>query len=169
MKALAFILIGMFIMTASELSWAQKDISKHPNCTYCGMDRAKFAHSRVLIKYSDRSTFGACSLHCAAIDMAVNLHKAPEAILVGDYNTKKLIDAESAMWVIGGAQRGVMTQRAKWAFEDLEDAKTFIREHGGELAAFGQAIKTSYEDMYHDTRMVHEKHKMKRMKEDTNN
>jgi copper chaperone NosL len=163
MKKLAYIVVGFFILAASELSWAQEDISKHPNCTYCGMDRAKFAHSRVLIEYDDGSTFGACSLHCAAIDLAVNIHKAPESILVGDYSSKKLINAESAIWVIGGNQAGVMTQRAKWAFEHLADANTFIKKHGGDLAYFEQAIKTSYEDMYHDTRRIHEKHKMRRM------
>jgi copper chaperone NosL len=162
MKKLTYIVV-CFILAVSSLGWAQEDVSKHPNCTYCGMDRAKFAHSRVLIEYNDGSTFGACSLHCAAIDMAVNIHKAPESILIGDYSNKKLIDAESAIWVIGGDQPGVMTQRAKWAFEHLADANAFIKNHGGFLASFEQAIKTSYEDMYHDTRMIHEKHKMKRM------
>lgn len=37
--------------------------------------------------------------------------------MVGDYNTKRLIDAEKAVWVIGGGKQGVMTKRAKWAFE----------------------------------------------------
>jgi copper chaperone NosL len=168
MKKLAYIVVG-FILAASGLGWAQEDVSKHPNCTYCGMDRAKFAHSRVLIEYDDGSTFGACSLHCAAIDMAVNIQKAPESILVGDYSNKKLINAESAIWVIGGDIAGVMTKRAKWAFEHLADANTFIKNHGGYLASFEQAIKTSYEDMYHDTRMIHEKRKMKRMEKETDN
>jgi copper chaperone NosL len=163
MKKLAYFVVGFIVFAVSESSWAQEDISAHPNCTYCGMDRAKFAHSRVFIEYEDGSTFGACSLHCAAIDMAVNIHKAPKSILVADYSNKKLIDAESAIWVIGGNQAGVMTARAKWAFEYLADANSFIKNHGGDLASFERAIKTSYEDMYHDTRMIHEKHKMKRM------
>lgn len=169
MKKLVFWVVGIFILTGFGLSWAQEDVSKHPNCTYCGMDRAKFAHSRVLIEYDDGSSFGACSLHCAAIDMAVNIDKAPEAIRVGDYGNKNLIDAEKAIWVIGGDQMGVMTKRAKWAFENLADANSFIKGHGGNLSTFEQAIKASYEDMYQDTRMIHERRKMKRMKEKEGN
>ena len=47
------------------------DIAEHASCAYCGMDRAKFAHSRMYIVYDDGSTFGACSIHCTAVDMAV--------------------------------------------------------------------------------------------------
>lgn len=164
MKKVAIVL-GVFILAGVTLSWAQEDISNHPNCPYCGMDRAKFAHSRVLIEYDDGTSFGGCSLHCAAIDMAVNIDKAPVSIRVGDYSTKKLIDAENATWVIGGDQMGVMTRRAKWAFENQADADNFIKGHGGEAATFEEAVKATYEDMYHDTRMIHEKRKMKRMKE----
>jgi copper chaperone NosL len=169
MKKSVFIVVWIFALTGFGLSWAQEDVSKHPNCTYCGMDRAKFAHSRVLIEYDDGSTFGACSLHCAAIDMAVNIDKAPKAIYVGDYGNKKLIDAEKAIWVIGGDQMGIMTKRAKWAFENQADADSFTKGHGGELATFEQAIKASYEDMYQDTRMIREKRKMKRMKQKAGN
>lgn len=158
-----------FLMALVGSSWAQEDVVKHPNCTYCGMDRAKYAHSRVLIEYDDGTTFGACSLHCAAIDMAVHIDKAPIAIHAGDYGSKKLIDAETAIWVLGGDQMGVMTRRAKWAFENQADADSFIKGHGGEIATFEQAIKASYEDMYQDTRMIHERRKMKRMKEKMGN
>ena len=143
---------------------AEDDIAKHASCPYCGMDREKFAHSRVYIEYDDGSTFGACSIHCAAIDMAVNIDKGPVFIGVGDFNTKKLIDAEEAAWVIGGDKMGVMTKRAKWAFASQADAEKFVKEHGGNLASFEEAIKASYEDMYNDTRMIREKRKMMRMK-----
>ncbi|MDZ7698252.1 MAG: nitrous oxide reductase accessory protein NosL [Deltaproteobacteria bacterium] len=140
------------------------DIIKVPSCPLCGMDRQKFAVSRVFIEYDDGSDFGACSLHCAAIDMAVNIDKAPVKIWVGDYNTKDLINAETAFWVIGGKKMGVMTKRAKWAFKTKEAAGRFVQEFGGELSDFEGAAKAAYEDMYQDTRMIREKRKMKRMK-----
>ncbi len=143
---------------------AADDIAKHPSCTYCGMDREKWAHSRVLIEYDDGSTFGACSVHCAAIDMAVHIDKAPVKILVGDYQTKNLIDAENAFWVIGGNKVGVMTKRAKWAFKDGNAAGAFMKENGGKLSTFEDAIEASYEDMYNDTKMIRERRKEKRMK-----
>jgi nitrous oxide reductase accessory protein NosL len=116
----------------------------------------------MLIVYDDGTEVGACSLHCAAIDLAINIDKSPKTIYVGDFNTKKLIDAEQAFWVIGGNKPGVMTKRAKWAFEKKADAEAFIAKEGGTIANLDQAIKASYEDIYTDTRMIRERRKMKR-------
>jgi copper chaperone NosL len=157
-------LIVLGLAGGARIASAQEDVTKHPSCPYCGMDRAKFAHSRVLVDYEDGSSFGACSLHCAAVDMAVHIDKTPKSIMVGDYNTKELIDAETATWVIGGNKMGVMSKRAKWAFESKEDADKFIKENGGKQAGFEEAIKASYEDMHEDTKMIRERRKEKRMK-----
>ncbi len=156
--------LAMIALFAAAAVAAEPDIDKHASCKYCGMDRAKFAHSRVYVEYDDGSTFGACSIHCAAIDMAVNIDKGPVLIQVGDYGTKKLIAAESAVWVIGGSKPGVMTRRAKWAFEKKADAEAYFKENGGAMADFEAAIKASYEDMYQDTQMIRERRKMKREK-----
>lgn len=153
---------GMLLVVGAPV-YAQGDIEKHPSCKYCGMNREMFSHSRVLVVYDDGSEFGACSLHCAAVDLAINLDKTPVSIHVGDVNTKKLIDGEKAFWVLGGDRPGVMTKRAKWAFENKADAEAFVKAHGGTLVTFDQAIKACYEDMYGDTKMIREKRKMKRM------
>jgi nitrous oxide reductase accessory protein NosL len=86
--------------------------------------------------------------------------------MVGDYGTKKLIDAEKASWVIGGNKMGVMTKRAKWAFEKKEDAEKFVKENGGKISSFDDAMKATYEDMYADTKMIRERRKMKKMEHD---
>lgn len=130
------------------------DLTKHPACPHCGMDREKFAHSRMLLTYTDGSEFGACSLHCAALELAVRLEKTPASMQVADYNTKKLIDAEKAAWVIGGAKPGVMTRVAKWAFEKEADALAFIKEHQGKLASFDDAMRATFEEMYGDVKML---------------
>ena len=164
MKKTLCLIIGMVIcMLMAGPVLAQDDIKKHASCKYCGMDREKFAHSRIFIEYDDGTTEGTCSLHCAAIDFAVNIDKTPKAIRVGDYNTKKLIDTEKAFWIIGGSKMGVMTKRAKWAFEKKEDAQKFMKENNGRLATFDEAMKAAYEDMYQDTKMVREMRKKKRM------
>ncbi|MGZ3535803.1 MAG: nitrous oxide reductase accessory protein NosL [Thermodesulfobacteriota bacterium] len=159
--ALIFVLlIGTFIFAQ-----AQEDIQKHPSCKYCGMDRKQFVHTRILIEYDDASTVGTCSIHCAAIDLALNIDKTPKAVRVGDYNSKALINAEKVFWVIGGNKMGVMTKKAKWAFDKKEDAEKFIKENGGENATFDVAMKTAYEDMYADTKMIRERRKMKKMEQ----
>ena len=159
--ALAVVLVlisGIFVFAQ-----AQEDIQKHSACKYCGMNRQQFAHSRVLIDYDDASVVGCCSIHCAAVDLAINIDKTPKAIQVGDYNSKALIDAEKAFWVIGGSKMGVMTKRAKWAFEKTDDAEGFVRENGGRTANFNEAMRAAYEDMHEDTMMIRERRKMKKM------
>ncbi len=158
------IAVMILVLAVAGLALAQEDIQKHPSCSYCGMDRGKFAHSRIYIEYDDGSTIGTCSLHCAAMDLALNIDKTPKRILVGDYKEKGLIDAEKAFWVMGGSKMGVMTQRAKWAFRTKEDAERFIAENGGKMVSFEEAMKSAYEDMYDDTKMIRERRKMKRMK-----
>ena len=87
--------------------------------------------------------------------------------MVADYNKKNLIDAEKASWVIGGKIPGVMTKTAKWAFADKKDAEAFIKENGGKLANFEDAMKATYDDMYNDTKMIREKRaKMKAMQKE---
>lgn len=164
MKRLLFsgILVGLILLFSGFVS-AQEDIKKHPACKYCGMDRQKFAHSRMFVEFEDGSAEGTCSLHCAAIDFALNIDKTPRLMQVGDYNTKNLIDAEKAYWVLGGGKPGVMTKRAKWAFAKKEDAEKFIAENGGSPIPFEAAFRAAYEDMYADTKMIQERRKMRRM------
>jgi copper chaperone NosL len=164
MKRLGIFMFTMVVgLSFTGIVWAQNDIQNHPACKYCGMDRAKFAHSRVFIQNDDGTTEGTCSLHCAAVDLALNIDKTPRAIMVGDFSTKNLIDVERAFWVIGGKKMGVMTKRAKWAFEKQEDADKFVKENGGVMATFDEVMKGAYEDMYADTKMIREKRKMAKM------
>ncbi len=157
--AIAFLLTGI-----AAFAETNKDILSHKNCKYCNMDREKFAHSRMLLEYGDGSTIGTCSIHCTAIDLAQAFDNQPKAISVADYPSKNLIDAEKAIWVIGGSKPGVMTKVAKWAFAEKGAAEAFLKENGGKLANFDDAIKATYEDMYSDTKMIREKRaKMKMM------
>ena len=146
------------------VGFGSDDIQQEPTCKYCGMDRGKFAHSRMLVIYDDGTALGTCSIHCLAVDLALNIDKTPQSLQVGDFNSKKLIDAEKAFWVIGGNKPGVMTKQAKWAFEKKEDAEKFIMLNGGTLATFDAAIKAAYEDMYADTKMIRDKRKKMKMK-----
>lgn len=162
MKKLYVLMVVMVCcLLVSGIAFAQQDdIKKHPSCKYCGMDREKVSHSRMYLEYDNGSTEGVASLHCAALDLATNTDTTPKAIMVGDYNTKNLIDAEKAFWVVGGTKTGVMTARAKWAFDKKENAEKFISENGGKLSTFDEAMNAAYEDMYKDTKMLRDKKKM---------
>lgn len=157
---LIFFLCVPFFGSAVVTS-AEKDAAESSCCKYCGMSLAKLAHSRVCMTYDDGISARVCSLHCAAIEMLISLDKEARTIMVGDYNSKKLIDAGRAYWVIGGSEKGVMTTRAKWAFKKKKDAGKFVKEYGGKLGTFDDALKATFEDMYpDDIEMIREKRKM---------
>ncbi len=160
---LPLILVGL-LLAISATAQAQDDVQKSPSCIHCGMDRATFAHSRMLVTYDDGTATGTCSIHCLALDLAMNIDKAPSSIAVGDFNSKELVDAEKAFWVIGGKKPGVMTKEGKWAFAKKEDAEAFVKDNGGKLATFDEAMKATFENMYADTKMIREKRQMKKMK-----
>jgi len=147
---IAFLLIAGSIFAA--------DVS----CRYCGMRKALYGHSWVVIYHDDILVGEFCSLHCASIDMALNTDRTPKTILVGDYYSKKLIDADRAYWVVGGSKMGVMTTRAKWAFDRRQDAERFMAEYGGETATFDTAMKAAFEDMYLDILMIQKRRRLMR-------
>ena len=124
------------------------DITSHPKCAYCGMDRKQYAYSRVLLKYRDGSEVGLCSVHCAGLDLALHPEKVPARIMVGTYDRGNLVDAEKAVWVLGGAKHGTMSIRGKWAFEKKEDAEEFMRDFGGSIADFHNVMTAAFEDMW---------------------
>ncbi len=162
MKILLFSILLLFFFSTGYVL-AQTDIAEHKSCRYCNMDRQRYSHSRMFIRYSDGSAVAVCSLHCAAVDLARNTDNAPLSIEVADYISTRLIRAETAFWVIGGNRQGVMTSKAKWAFEKKADAEAFIRECGGRPASYEEAIREAYVDIYKDSRMIRGKRMMHRM------
>jgi copper chaperone NosL len=148
----------VFCLFAGSILWAlENDVKELSACKYCGMNRETFAHSRMLVEYADGTRVGLCSLHCAAVDLAANMGMKVKAIMVADYDTKQLMDAGNAAWILGGNKPGVMTRRAKWAFSDKSAAGAFAKENGGTLIAFDDAMKAAYEDMWEDTQMIRER------------
>jgi len=164
-RHVVYLTVAVFLMFGGLLiAQSKADIDAHKECKYCGMNRGMFDYSRMLIEYEDGSSAAVCSAHCAAVELANSIDKTPKAIKVGDFNSKQLIDAEKAVWVVGGAKQGVMSKRGKWAFEKKEDAEAFLKTNQGSMAVFEEAMKMAYEDMYDDTRAIRERRKMKRMK-----
>lgn len=168
MKRTALVAAAVFCLIFSgSLAMGQHQAKQDgDSCAYCGMDRQKFAHSAMTIEYEDGTKTGTCSLHCAAVDLALNIDKTPKQILVGDYLSKKPIDAATACWTIGGDQPGVMTKRAKWAFENKAECEKFAGEHGAKVTDFDESVKAAYEDMYTDTKMIRDKRKAMKQKQE---
>ncbi len=148
---LALLMIVMWSLSIGGIACAQNDMKTRAECKHCGMDRGAFAYSRMLIEYTDGTTVGTCSIHCAAIDLALNKGKALKAIMVGNYKSKALIEAKKAIWVLGGKKKGVMTRNPTWAFAQKADADAFIAENGGKIVNYETALKAAYKELDADT------------------
>lgn len=139
-----WILLLAALLALSTTALAQVEAPE--SCRLCGMDRAAFAQSRMLVVYASGNTVGTCSLNCAVIEMKNRPETRVKALMVGDYRTKTLLDARAATWVIGGQMTGVMTEVAKWAFASRVEAEQFIAEHGGTLASFDECLQLALQE-----------------------
>lgn len=144
------ILTGMLMFSGVALA-------DNDSCIHCGMLKAKYGHSWVIIEHDNDTLEGVCSVHCAAIDMALHTDKPVIKITVADYNTKQQINVDQAFWVIGGDKMGVMTARAKWAFSTKDAADNFIKTHGGKPATYEEVMTAAFADMQADTLMIQKK------------
>lgn len=160
MKKIWITLVMLFALM-SVCQATEKGVETPANCKQCGMNRTAFAQSRMVVTYKDGSSSGTCSLNCVVTDLKAGKGKEIKSLQVGDYDSKKLIDAKSATWVIGGKKQGVMTPVAKWAFAGKTGAEKFIKENGGKLVLFDDALKaTEKEQAEHDNPKGHSGHKM---------
>lgn len=146
-KLMAMVLFLLALVTlAGAAARAQDDIGEHRECSLCGMDRKAYGYSRMLVSYSDGPRVGVCSLHCAVAEMDGNEGREVASLQVADRDTRQLIDAEKAVWVMGGSKRGVMTQRPKWAFATREAAQKFIAANGGAIVGWDEALASARQD-----------------------
>ncbi|MBF0559801.1 MAG: nitrous oxide reductase accessory protein NosL [Nitrospirae bacterium] len=143
----------LLFMFASEGTAAAEN-ARH--CRQCEMDLGTSAHSRLLITYADGTSVEVCSIHCAVENMDANKDKQVLSLMVADYGTKDMIDAKTAVWVIGGRKEGVMTSLPKWAFAKADDARKFI--NGGSVAAFDDVLIKVREELSAEGQHSHEHH-----------
>ncbi|NTW58507.1 MAG: NosL family protein [Nitrospirae bacterium] len=130
----------------------QDDIESHRSCFHCGMDRKAYGFSRMMIHYEEGTSIGVCSLRCAVVELDANPGRTVKAILAADRTERTLIDAEKAVWVIGGAKRGVMTDRPKWAFATRTSSEAFLESFGGTIITWNEALAAAREDLAREVR-----------------
>jgi len=139
------------------------ELTKYPRCRYCGMERAKFSQTRMLLVYENGSVDATCSLHCGAISLALNMDLGPKEMYVGDAGAdgaiKPLTAAEKANYVIDPSKPGVMTKVSKLAFADRAKADAAAAAEasakaGAKVVDFDSALKDAYLSMAEDTIML---------------
>ncbi|BCS55333.1 nitrous oxide reductase accessory protein NosL [Geobacter sp. SVR] len=141
--AMTCILAAVLLAVMAFAAAAGNDIDTHRECTYCGMDRKAYGFSRMLVRYEDGSEVGTCSLHCTVTELEKHRDKRVRSLLVADRDTRALIEAETAVWVMGGSKRGVMTMRPTWAFGTRSAAQAFVTANGGEIVGWKTALEAA--------------------------
>ncbi len=139
------------------------ELKKYPRCRYCGMERAKFSHTRHLLAYDDDSVEGTCSLHCAAISLSLNMDRGPKAIWAGDAGAegdiKPLVLVDKAFYVVDPSKPGTMTKVSNAAYADKAKAEAAAKAEasakaGAEVVDFNAALRKAYLVMADDTIML---------------
>jgi copper chaperone NosL len=143
---------SLLVILAGPAVPAGDDISEYRSCIHCGMDRKAYGFSRMLVQYEDGSSVGVCSLRCVVMELDANPKRTVKSILAADRTERILIDAEKAVWVMGGAKRGVMTDRPKWAFASRDSAASFIESYGGTIVTWSEALAAAREDLAWEVR-----------------
>ncbi len=142
---LIFSIAAMILSLVTLTAIAETDIDQHRNCRHCGMDRKAYGYSRMLMEYKDGTRVGTCSLHCVVTELN-NKGGEVVSIKVADRNTRQLIDAEKAVWILGGKKRGVMTMQAKWAFATREAGQQFVDTYGGLITTWNEVLTAAQKD-----------------------
>ncbi|MCB1769937.1 MAG: nitrous oxide reductase accessory protein NosL, partial [Candidatus Competibacteraceae bacterium] len=154
--------------TAPDPKPLDNELAKYPKCPYCGMDRRQYHYSRHLVHYQDDLADATCSLHCAALSLALNLDRGPKAIYAADFGAivepKPLVDVDTATYLIGSKLPGVMTKQSKVAFAAGSAAEAVRKEQGGELGDFDAALQAAYQSMAQDTAMIRKKRAERRQR-----
>ena len=139
----------------------ENELTKYPTCPYCGMSRKQYDFSRHLIHYQDQVVDATCSIHCAAVSLALNLDRGPQAIYAADYAStsapKTLVNVDAATYLLGSKLPAVMSAQSKMAFATKASAEVAHQEHGGELGDFDAALAATYQGMASDTKMIRQK------------
>ncbi len=117
-------------------------------CGICGMNLKMFYKTSYIA--GDKQY---CSIRCLVADMK-NSKIDLDSVKVIDAKTQKPILAKDAYFVIGSDIQGTMSRVSKLAFKSKSDAKEFIKEHGGKLASFQEALKEAKASLDSDSSMV---------------
>ena len=151
----------------TDTSPLENEFEKYPRCSYCGMVRKMWSHSRHLIVYDDDSVDGTCSIHCAAISLSLNLDRGPKVIYAGDAGAegevKPLADSAQMTYVLNPAKMGTMTKVSKLAYADKPAAEAAAKAaEGTSMVGFDEALTAAYLGMAQDTIAIRKRRAEKR-------
>lgn len=156
MKIIKFLFLSFMLvfsaLNAAEFSKAasgepvfMQDGDQKEFCPICGMPLAKHYKTTHAAKLENGKDRHYCSIRCLVYE---NEESPVDLTTVKtiDAKTQKIIDANSAFYVIGSSAPTTMTKVSKYAFENENDAKEFINEFGGKMGKFEDVLELEKKD-----------------------
>lgn len=142
----------------SEATLVKTDSSKH-FCNVCGMHLTKFYKTSHATTFKNGHKEQYCSIRCQAQIHNDHADKIKKVEVV-DTKSLKLVDAKTAIYVVGSSKKGTMSPISKYAFEKKEDALAFQKKFGGTLHSFDETLQIAKESFTKDTMSITKKRMM---------
>ncbi len=140
----------VLVQKGSEKKW----------CPVCGMNIKMFYKTSHISKLQNGTPRQYCSIRCLVADMQ-EYGIDTKNIQVVDATTQKVIDANSAFYVVGSKVKGTMSKVSKLAFFTEDEAKVFTKKYKGKVVSFAVALKMAKESLKSDIAMLTKKKEKK--------
>jgi|GEM_PF-271915 len=138
-KKLTIFLFCHFFLTVPLVM--ADDSHRHESCKVCGMYIDKYIRTAAELVYKDGRKEYSCGVACMLrLVEDAGGPSAFESIKVRDWSSDKVIDAETAYYVVGSKVIPDMLPNYI-AFETKEEAETFAAKEGGDVISFFQAME----------------------------
>jgi len=164
---ITFLIFQSFALNATDFSkvstlepiLTQKGPEKHW-CPICGMDIKMFYKTSHASKLHNDTPRQYCSMRCLVVDMQ-EYGIDTNNIQVIDAKSEKLIDANTAFYVVGSKIQGTMTKLSKLGFKNEADAKEFVKKNKGKIVSFEEALSQAKKSLKFDIEMLSKKKEKK--------
>ena len=138
--------MSMFQTVPKEEATLVQSGEQKMHCARCGMNLVKFYKTSHTAKDSHNHQYQYCSIHC--LEDHLKSGAKLKDIKVVDTDSLKLIDATSALYVVGSDVHGTMSRVSKYAFDTKKDAQAFVKKHGGKIMSFNEALEVAQKDFH---------------------
>lgn len=143
-RTIVLAVVGVASLVGGYAAFGEADIRNYPECHTCGASRKECNHGRMIVEYADGTKRAECGLHCAADNLLTQPSRQPKRFRVADYDSKRLIDADKAQWVVYDNRNQCRGSTAELAFADGYAADRFVARYGGKRTNFDGALKIAY-------------------------
>lgn len=124
-----------------------KSITSTMDCENCGMNLKKFISTSHAIKLKNDESHFYCSINCSSIALD-KFGEDAKTVYGIDYGLTKYFPVENLSYVIGANFKGTMTKVSKFAFKDVEKAKSFQETFDGKnIVLYDEAYQRSKEEI----------------------